>query len=58
VTTNDNEPAIEFYRRRGMALVAVHENALEQSRRLKPEIPLTGLEGRPIRDEIEFEYRL
>jgi ribosomal protein S18 acetylase RimI-like enzyme len=57
VTTNDNEPAIEFYKRRGMALVAVHENALEQSRRLMPEIPLTGLKGRPIRDEIEFEYR-
>lgn len=58
ITTNDNEPAIEFYKHRGMALVAVRENALEQSRRLKPEIPLTGLEGRPIRDEIEFEYRL
>jgi hypothetical protein len=41
-----------------MTLVAVHENALEQSRRLKPEIPLMGLEGRPLRDEIEFEYRL
>jgi hypothetical protein len=40
-----------------MGLVAIHENALEQSRRLKPEIPLTGLEGRPIRDELEFEYR-
>jgi ribosomal protein S18 acetylase RimI-like enzyme len=57
ITTNDNDPAIEFYERRGMALVAVHENALEESRRLKPEIPLTGLEGRPIRDELEFEYR-
>jgi ribosomal protein S18 acetylase RimI-like enzyme len=57
ITTNDNEPAIEFYKRRGMGLVAVHENALEQSRRLKPEIPLTGLEGRPIRDEFEFEYQ-
>jgi ribosomal protein S18 acetylase RimI-like enzyme len=57
ITTNDNDPAIEFYKRRGMALVAVHENALEESRRLKPEIPLTGFEGRPIRDELEFEYR-
>ncbi len=38
-------------------MVAVHENALVLSRRLKPEIPLTGLGGKPIRDEIEFEYR-
>jgi ribosomal protein S18 acetylase RimI-like enzyme len=58
ITTNDNEPAIAFYKGRGMTLVAVHENALELSRKLKPELPLTGLEGRPLRDEIEFEYRL
>ena len=58
ITTDDNEPAIAFYKRRGMSLVAVHENALEQSRALKPEIPLTGLGGKPLRDEIEFEYRL
>lgn len=58
ITTNDNEPAIAFYKSRGMALVAVHENALEQSRKLKPEIPLIGLGGLPLRDELEFEYRL
>jgi len=58
MTTNDNEPAIEFYKHRGMSLVAVHRDALERSRELKPEIPLIGLEGKPIRDEIEFEYRL
>jgi ribosomal protein S18 acetylase RimI-like enzyme len=58
ITTNDNEPAIAFYRHKGMTLVAVHENALELSRRLKPEIPLTGLGGRPLRDELEFAYRL
>jgi ribosomal protein S18 acetylase RimI-like enzyme len=49
ITTNDNEPAIAFYRHEGMTLIAVHENALERSRQLKPEIPLTGLEGRPLR---------
>jgi hypothetical protein len=41
-----------------MRLVAVHREALERSRKLKPEIPLIGLGGEPIRDEIEFEYRL
>jgi ribosomal protein S18 acetylase RimI-like enzyme len=57
ITTNDNEPAMAFYRKRGMRLAAVHENALELSRRIKPEIPMTGVGGKPIRDEIEFEYR-
>lgn len=55
ITTNDNAPAIAFYKSRGMRLVAVHRNALHESRRLKPEIPLTGIGGVPIEDEIEFE---
>jgi len=58
ITTNDNLPAIQFYERRGMKLVAVHRNALAESRKLKPEIPLTGLGGIPIDDEIEFEFAL
>jgi hypothetical protein len=39
-------------------LVAVHRNALEKSRKLKPEIPLIGNDGIPIRDEIELELSL
>ena len=39
-------------------MVAVHPNAMEESRRLKPEIPPTGNDGIPIRDEIEFEMVL
>ncbi len=58
ITTNDNEPAIRFYERQGMALVAIHHNALHASRKLKPEIPHFGLGGNPLRDEIEFEFRL
>ena len=58
ITTNDNEPAIRFYEHQGMTLVAIHYNALDESRKLKPEIPQTGLGGIPLRDEIEFEFRL
>lgn len=58
VTTNDNLPALRFYQRRGFVIAAVHLNAIEKDRRLKPEIPLTGLNGIPIRDEIELEMRL
>jgi ribosomal protein S18 acetylase RimI-like enzyme len=58
ITTNDNEPAIRFYERQGLTLVAIHHNALQESRKLKPEIPYVGLGGKPLRDEIEFECRL
>ena len=58
ITTNDNEPAIAFYTRRGMHLAAVHRGAIAESRKLKPEISLFGAGGRPIEDEVEFELVL
>jgi GNAT superfamily N-acetyltransferase len=58
ITTNDNMPALRFYQKRGFQLVAVHQNALDYSRTLKPEIPLIGLDGIPLRDEIELELVL
>lgn len=58
ITTNDNEPAIRFYERMGMRMAAVHRNAIQESRKIKPEIPLPGVGGRPILDEVEFEFRL
>jgi ribosomal protein S18 acetylase RimI-like enzyme len=58
ITTNDNLEAIRFYQRRGFTLAAVHANALEVSRRLKPSIPRVGQYGIPLRDEIELEMFL
>jgi DNA-3-methyladenine glycosylase I len=58
VTTNDNTEAIRFYQKRGYALVAVHRNAIERSRQIKPSIPDIGRHGIPIRDEIECELLL
>jgi GNAT superfamily N-acetyltransferase len=58
ITTNDNTHALRFYQKRGFVLVAVHRNALEQSRKLKPEISLIGNHGIPLRDEIELEMIL
>jgi GNAT superfamily N-acetyltransferase len=57
-TTNDNLPALYFYQKRGFHLKAVYPDALEKSRKLKPEIPLIGHAGIPIRDEIELEMNL
>jgi len=58
ITTNDNVKTIRFYQRRGFVLVAVHRNAIDESRKLKPEIPRFGIDGIPIRDEIEMELIL
>jgi DNA-3-methyladenine glycosylase I len=58
VTTNDNLPALRFYQKRGFLIAAVHVNAIERNHRLKPEITLTGMDGIPIRDEIELEMVL
>jgi GNAT superfamily N-acetyltransferase len=58
VTTNDNLDALRFYQRRGFVLAALRPDALSESRRLKPEIPLVGQFGILLRDELELEMRL
>jgi GNAT superfamily N-acetyltransferase len=58
ITTNDNVDALRFYQRRGFELAAIHRHAVDDSRsRLKPEIPVAGAYGIPVRDEIELEKR-
>ena len=58
ITTNDNTAAQRFYQQEGFELVALHREALADSRRLTPHIPLVGMDGIPIRDEIELAYFL
>jgi ribosomal protein S18 acetylase RimI-like enzyme len=58
ITTNDNLQALGFYLKRGFRLVAVRLGAVEESRRLKPEIPAFGQDGIPIRDELVLEREL
>lgn len=58
ITTNANLDALRFYQKRGFRLAAVYPNALDASRRMKPEIPLFGQHGIPLRDEIELEISL
>lgn len=58
VTTNDNLAALKFWQRRGYELVTVHRNAIADARRIKPQIPITGLNGITIRDEIELEKKI
>ncbi len=58
ITTNDNLRALGFYQKRGTVLVAVYRNAMDAARKLKPQIPMIGMNGIPLRDEIELETLL
>lgn len=54
-TTNDNLRALGFYQRRGWTLAALHPRQMDIARQTKPEIPLMGANGIPLRDELELE---
>lgn len=54
ITTNDSLLALKFFQKRGFVLSKIINNAVEKARKLKPEIPLIGNDGIPIRDEIEL----
>ena len=58
ITTNDNLDALRFYQRRDFHLVAVHRDALDRSRELKPSIPSVRQYNIPLRDELELEILL
>lgn len=45
VTTNDNLSAQNFYLKKGFKIIAVYKDAMKQARKLKPQIPLIGING-------------
>jgi ribosomal protein S18 acetylase RimI-like enzyme len=58
VTTNDNTRALRFYQKRGFDIAAFHRNAVEEARKLKPQIPLVGNDDIPLRHELKLEMAL
>ncbi|WP_400245021.1 GNAT family N-acetyltransferase [Niallia sp. JL1B1071] len=52
ITTNDNVLALKFYQKRGYYLSELLVDAVKKARKIKPEIPLLGNHGIPIRDEV------
>ena len=58
ITTNDNLHALGFYQKRGFEIADIHRGAVNESRKRKPSIPLVGMNGIPLRDEIELEIIL
>ena len=55
ITTNDNMRALQFYQKRGYCLTKLYPNAMEEVRKIKPNIPILGDNNIPLRDEIELE---
>lgn len=58
ITTNDNLHALAFYQKHGFRLRALHPGAVDESRKIKPSIPLVAENGIPIRDELELDLEL
>jgi len=58
ITTNDNLNALGFYQKRGFRIIAVRPNAVDEARKLKPQISLKAANGIPISDELELELEL
>lgn len=56
--SNDNWPAFRFYQKRGFRISAVHTGVVDMIRVMKPSVPELGVDGIPMRDEIEFEMVL
>ena len=57
-TTNDNLRAIGFYQRLGFRMTAVNVGAVDEARKIKPQIPEVGYNGIPIHDEVVLELQI
>ncbi len=57
-TSNDNLRALALYQKRGWRIIAAHPGMIDRYRERVPAIPVTGLNGIPLHDEIELELRL
>ena len=58
VTTNSNINAIKFYQKRGFYISNIYIKAMDEARKIKPEIPKIAENGIEIRNEIEFEMTI
>jgi GNAT superfamily N-acetyltransferase len=58
LATNDNTPAVALLQKSGYRLVKVHQDAVTDIRRAKPQIPERGKHGIPMRDLWELRKEL
>ena len=53
-TTNDNLPALGLYQSLGFRIIRVRPDAVTRAREVKPQIPVMGYRGIPMRDELDL----
>lgn len=58
VTSNDNVDSLKFYQKRGFRITKVYPDAIDEARKIKPEIPKIGNYGIPLKDALELEYKI
>lgn len=58
VTSNDNLSALRFYQKRGLRIVKIYPDAIDEARKIKPNIPQTGEHGIPLKDALELEFTI
>jgi N-acetylglutamate synthase-like GNAT family acetyltransferase len=58
VTSNDNVDTLKFYQKRGFRIIKVYPNAIDEARKIKPNIPQIGEYGIPLKDALELEYKI
>lgn len=58
ITSNDNVNALRFYQKRGYRIIGVLQNAIDEARKIKADIPLVGYDGIPMKDEIVLQKEL
>lgn len=57
-TTNDALRAIRFYQRLGFRMTKIHVGMVDEARKTKPSIPMTGEGGIGMHDEIVMELAI
>jgi len=58
VTSNDNIDSLKFYQKRGFRITKVYPDAIDEARKIKPQIPKIGNYGIPLKDAVELEYKI
>ena len=48
----------QFYQKRWYYLTKLYPNAMDEVRKVKPNVPLVGENGIPLRDEIQLEKNI
>jgi ribosomal protein S18 acetylase RimI-like enzyme len=55
ITTNDNIVALRFYQKRGFRIVRIHSDFMDKVRKVKSDVPASGMYEIPLKDGIELE---